>query len=92
MEEIVYWFSQYGHLVTLGLSAVLDLFVLIYAKCKGAAVKKLLSQAKARSTYLVCPHCGKPVQLEDVTFFLPGGFVDDNLNGIPDEKEKGTSL
>lgn len=87
MNEVFQFLKENAHYLTMALSLALDICVLVYAKVKGAAVKKLLMQAKERNTYVVCPHCGKPIQLEDVTFFLPGGFVDSNLNGIPDEKE-----
>lgn len=81
--------QSYGSYLLSGASILLDILVIIYAKAKGAAVKKLLAEAKARQTYFVCPHCGKPVDLDDVTFLLPGGKVDQNLNGIPDDVEKG---
>lgn len=81
------FFQQYGSYLVSGFSILLDILVLLYAKAKGAAVKKLLAEAKARQTYFICPHCGKAVDLDDVTFLLPGGKADNNLNGVPDAEE-----
>lgn len=50
----------------------------------GRAIKK----AKARNTFTICPHCHKAIPLSDLDFRLPDGSIDNNLNGVPDEKER----
>lgn len=45
-------------------------------------------RAAARQAYSIrCPHCKKETPITDVTFLLPSGKIDNNLNGIPDEDE-----
>lgn len=46
-----------------------------------------LNKAKERETYIVCPHCKKHVLLSEMDFHLPGGALDQNLNGVPDDEE-----
>ncbi len=52
-------------------------------------LKRLLDQAKERETFTNCPHCGKKIRLSECKWTLPNGLLDENLNGIPDDAEKG---
>lgn len=50
-------------------------------------VDQHINQAKRRGTRVVCPVCKKESPLADCHFLLPDGSLDDNLNGIADDKE-----
>lgn len=50
-------------------------------------LKEQLDAAKAKETYIKCPHCNSKLPLSDITFYLPGELKDNNLNGIPDDQE-----
>lgn len=50
--------------------------------------EKVLTAAKLRKTYTVCPRCGKKTALDDLHFYLEDGQVDDDLNGVPDVQER----
>jgi len=50
-------------------------------------VKKLLNGSKSNGYRIRCPHCKKESPIEEVSFLLPSGAVDNNLNGVPDEQE-----
>lgn len=45
---------------------------------------KQLEAAKERETYAVCPHCGKKIHLSEMSFRLPSGALDNDLDGKPD--------
>lgn len=45
-------------------------------------------RAAKRQAYTIrCPHCKKETPINEVTFLMPSGKVDNNLNGIPDDEE-----
>nr|CAI9752420.1 hypothetical protein YKEOBPQY_YKEOBPQY_CDS_0008 [Microvirus sp.] len=48
---------------------------------------RMLDDAKKRQTYLICPHCSKKVYLSEIDFHLPSGSLDNNINGLPDDRE-----
>lgn len=48
---------------------------------------ELVQAIKVRMTYTTCPHCGKKVYFAELSWHLPDGSKDDNLNGIPDNEE-----
>ena len=50
-------------------------------------VDQHINQAKRRGTRVVCPVCKKESPLAECHFLLPDGSLDDNLNGIADDKE-----
>lgn len=66
-------------------SIIVATFSIVSAKITSAAIKK----AKSRGTFTVCPHCHKAIPLSDLDFRLPDGSIDNDLNGVPDVKEKG---
>lgn len=80
--------SQYGSIVISGCVAVFSaLCAAISWKLNNLRikeVKKELDQARARGIYTKCPKCGAKVNLEDLTFYDPAGFKDDDLDGVPD--------
>lgn len=53
-------------------------------KKENKSLDSQLAEAKARLTYTVCPQCGKHIFLKDLNFYLPGGSLDQNLDGDPD--------
>lgn len=68
-------------------AAVVSVIQAIHASRKAAALSRLLEEAKARETYAVCPCCNKKIPLSELSFHLPDGSFDNNLNGVPDVKE-----
>lgn len=75
--------------IVYGLSAVLASFAAVAGVSLGQLrkIKKLLSRKEKSGYRIVCPHCHKESNLEDVHFILPDGAIDDNLNGVPDDSE-----
>lgn len=47
-------------------------------------LEEKLKKVKERETYTVCPHCKKEIPFSDLSFFLPGGLPDQNLDGKED--------
>lgn len=73
--------------ITAAASAVAALTALVVAIVNGVKAVKLEKQieaAKQRETYIICPHCKKKTPLSEVSFRLPDGSLDNNLNGKPD--------
>lgn len=68
-------------------AAIVSVIKAVQASKRADKARQLLDDAKARSTYAVCPECGKRIYLSDLSFHLPSGQLDNNLNGVPDEKE-----
>ena len=54
---------------------------------RNRALSKRLSALKRQGYKVRCPKCHQEVPLCDVDILSPNGFVDNNLNGIDDEKE-----
>lgn len=54
---------------------------------KSKSFSLYLKKAKQRETYTVCPHCKKEIPLSELSFHLPSGELDNNLNGVPDSSE-----
>lgn len=44
-----------------------------------------LEKARMNHVYFNCPRCGKKVNLNEITFHLPSGDVDNDLDGLPDD-------
>lgn len=56
--------------------------------CRSNVVLRSRLKAAQRQGYTFkCPHCKKEMPLSDISFYLPSGELDNNLNGIPDDKE-----
>ncbi len=68
-------------------AAVVSVVKAISASKKAARLERLLEDAKARETYIICPNCNKKLPLSEVSFHLPNGAVDNNLNGKADVEE-----
>lgn len=68
-------------------AAIVSVIKAVQAAKRAEKARQLLADAKARSTYSVCPECGKKIYLSDLAFHLPSGLVDNDLNGVPDQKE-----
>lgn len=71
-----------------GFVGVLDVIIALFIAHKTKALDRALKEAKMRETYVICPHCQKKIPLSELSFHLPDGQVDNNLNGIPDSNEK----
>lgn len=54
---------------------------------KNHRIKVALDKAKQRETYAICPKCRKKIPLSELSFYLPDGSKDDDLNGVPDPEE-----
>lgn len=68
-------------------AAIVSVIKAFSAAKKAAKLERLLEDARARSTYTICPHCKEKLYLTDLSFFLPSGSLDNNLDGIPDRKD-----
>ena len=82
-----FW-SQFGSIIISGAVAVFSaLCAAISWKLNNLRIKEVrkeLDQARARGIYTKCPHCGKKVNLDQLTFYDPAGFKDNDLDGVPD--------
>lgn len=68
-------------------AAIVSVIKAIQAAKRAEKAQKLLDDAKSRSTYSICPECGKKIYLSDLQFHLPSGAFDNDLDGVPDGKE-----
>ena len=64
--------------------ALTSVINVIIAGKRSAKLAQQLEQAKERETYATCPHCGKKIHLSEMSFKLPSGALDNNLDGKPD--------
>ena len=71
-----------------GFFGVLDVIIALFIAYKQKALDRALKEAKMRETYVTCPHCQKKIPLSELSFHLPDGSLDDNLDGIPDSKQR----
>lgn len=82
------FFSQYGSIIISSAVAVFSaLCAAITWKLNNIRIREIrkeLDQARARGIYTKCPKCGAKVNLEDLTFYDPAGFKDNDLDGVPD--------
>lgn len=70
---------------TLSLVAAITAFVTYNIQSrKIKALQKALDEAKARETFTICPGCKKKIRLADLTFYLPDGSTDNDLDGKAD--------
>lgn len=67
--------------------ALASLVVAIASLIKAHKANEMLEKAKLRETYGVCPHCKKKIPLSQISFYLPDGSLDNNLDGLPDVKQ-----
>ena len=96
MDDFVKWFLDYWPTIASAVTSVILSVAafLVYhfkiktEKAKNAALRAQLADAMRRATYTVCPYCHNSVKLSELSWFLPGGSQDNDLNGIPDEQEK----
>lgn len=65
--------------------AVLAIINSIIAEVRVRKLQLQLDAAKQRETYIECPHCKKKILLSQMSFRLPSGALDNNLDGKPDE-------
>lgn len=61
---------------------------LINAVSSKKSLKKLVDQARENKYWSNCPHCGKRIYLDELSWHMPSGDVDNDFNGVPDVKEK----
>lgn len=61
-------------------------------KAKIASLNQQLSEARNRKTYTSCPHCGEKIYLDQISWHLPSGELDNNLNGVPDDAESSAPM
>lgn len=95
MNEFWKWFLDWWPTIAGSVTAVVCSvatflvyrFKLRTEKAKTAALSQALDDAKLRSTYTNCPYCHHKVRLDECQWKLPGDFADNNLNGVPDDRE-----
>lgn len=88
---MIEFFQNYGVRLAESFIALVGLLCAIFSLWKAHKTKKIcdkmLQDAKSRQTMVKCPVCKKESPLSDVTFRLPDGSPDNNLDGVPDDKE-----
>lgn len=70
------------------IGAIAAITTAVVSLIKAHQVKVALEKAKQRETYCVCPKCKKKIPLSELSFYLPDGSKDNDLNGIPDPDAK----
>lgn len=82
------WIQTNWETIVSAVSAVSGAVVAVVALVKTHQVKKtcrkLIQEAEARCTMVQCPKCHKKSPLSEVSFYLPDGRLDQNLDGIAD--------
>ena len=78
-DSIVSWTASIGAIVAAIING-------IRAHKIKVSCDRILNEARERKTYTNCPHCKKKISLDELTFHLPGGAVDNNLDGFPDQQ------
>ena len=81
-QDLIIQVTTAGVAIAGALTAIINAIV---AGKRSARLAQQLEQAKERETYAVCPHCGKKIHLSEMSFRLPSGALDNNLDGKPDE-------
>lgn len=81
-EDFIIQIATAGVAIAGALTAVINALI---AGKRSAKLAQQLEQAKERETYATCPHCGKKIHLSEMSFRLPSGALDNNLDGKPDE-------
>lgn len=87
-EEFIKILADYWPIIV---SSVLSLVTTIVTGVSLSLRHKLkltrcdLEKARLNHVYFTCPKCGKKVTLSEVTFKLPNGDVDNDLDGFPDK-------
>lgn len=79
--------AQIASAVTALAGAVCAIVSLVKAHRTKVACDRMIQDAQSRCTQVICPKCHKKSPLSQVTFQLPDGSTDNNLNGIPDHEE-----
>lgn len=86
MNDFLAFIQEYILLVVSAVFAIVELISTIGLLITGKRFKSYLAAAKERETYTVCPHCGSEIKLSNLTFRLPDGSKDDDLDGKPDKE------
>lgn len=86
-SDILQILKEYAGVIAAGLAFVADVVIAFVVGFNSRLVKRVLNQAKKRETFTVCPHCHKKIMLSDISFRLPTGEIDNDLNGKPDAEE-----
>lgn len=81
-QDLIIQVTTAGVAIAGALTAIINAIV---AGKRSARLAEQLEQAKERETYATCPHCGKKIHLSEMSFRLPSGALDNNLDGKPDE-------
>lgn len=87
MNEVIQFLQGFWPQLTSGVIAIASAVVGVISVCRGYKFTKYLNDARQRETYIECPHCKKKIPLSEISFHLPSGEVDNNLNGKPDAQE-----
>ena len=68
-------------------SVALAIIGLLKSRKSKKRYEELVRDIKARTTWTICPKCGKKVYFAEFSWNLLDGQKDDNLNGVPDDQE-----
>lgn len=52
-----------------------------------ATLSKALKNARESKYWSTCPHCKRKVYFDELSWRMPDGVLDNNLNGVDDSKE-----
>lgn len=85
--DILQILKEYAGVIAASFAFVADMIIAFVVGLNSRLVKRVLNQAKKRDTFTVCPHCHKKIMLSDMSFRLPTGEIDNDLNGKPDSQE-----
>lgn len=78
-QSIVSWTTSVGAIVSAIITGIRAHHIKV-------SCDRILNEARERKTYTNCPHCKRKISLDELTFHLPGGAVDNNLDGLPDQQ------
>ena len=71
--------------VVVALASFLVSFLRARSKDKECEVlRQEIQEMRLEGYFIVCPKCGAKVNLSDLKFFAPGGYIDENHDHKPD--------
>lgn len=70
--------------VVVGVLALIQMRINKRLNKEKKSLEQALIDAKVRMTYCICPECKETIYLKDLTFRLPDGSIDQNLDGEAD--------
>lgn len=87
MKDLLEFLTLHWPELTAGFATTAALITTIVNVSKSSRLSKALEEAKSHGMQVRCPRCKKTSPLSEVTFVMPSGEIDNNLNGVPDNQE-----